>query len=75
MPKISIETELQNRLLGLMPSPELQDHYAAIFCVSPDLAFAKAYADGYYKAGCMYVQIIEQLVKTIEEKGKDAIQN
>lgn len=73
MSKISLETELQNRLLGLMPSPELQDQYAAIFRASPDLAFAKAYADGYYKAGCMYVPIIEQLVTRIIEE--NAIQN
>lgn len=69
MQKISIETELQNRLLGLMPSPELQDQYAAIFRASPDLAFAKAYADGYHKAGCIYTKIIADLVtRIIEEK-------
>ena len=70
MSRISIETELHNRLLGLTPTPELQDQYAAIFRASPDLAFAKAYADGYHKAGCMYIQIIERLIARIVEENK-----
>ncbi len=65
---MSLEQEIQDRLLGITPPYESQQHYAAIFRASPDLAFATAYVDGYHRAGCLYVPIIEQLVKTIEEK-------
>ena len=52
-----LETEIQNRLLGVIPSHEQQLHYATIFRLSPDLAFAEAYVDGWLAA-----------LKTIEEK-------
>lgn len=64
-----IETELQNRLLGLIPPHEQQQHYAAIFRVSPDLATATAYIDGWLASASVYTKIIEQLItRNIEEK-------
>lgn len=61
------EIEFSNRVKGINPSHEQLQHYATIFRASPNLAFAKAYVDGYYKAGCMYVPIIEQLISRINK--------
>lgn len=54
---MSLEIELQNRLLGVTPSHEQQLQYAAIFRASPELAFGTAYIDGWLAA-----------LKNIEEK-------
>lgn len=70
---MSLEIELQNRLLGITPSHEQQLQYVAIFRVSPELAFSTAYVDGYHKASCMYAQIIEQLVARIIEENKHEV--
>lgn len=54
---MSLEIELQNRLLGITPSHEQQLQYVAIFRASPELAFSTAYVDGWLAA-----------LKNIEEK-------
>ncbi len=69
---MSLEQEIQDRLLGITPSYEQQLQYAAIFRASPDLAFATAYVDGWLASTSIYVKIIEQLLANIE---KDAVQN
>lgn len=45
-----LETEIQNRLLGITPSHEQQLQYVAIFHASPELAFSTAYVDGWLAA-------------------------
>lgn len=55
-----LETQFQNRLLGITPSHEQQLHYATIFRASETLAFSTAYIDGYLAA-----------LKHIEKNAKD----
>lgn len=64
---MSLEIELQNRLLGVTPSYEQLRKYADIFRVSPNHAFEMAYIDGYYKAGCRYIEVIEELTSRLKE--------
>lgn len=64
---MSLETNLQNRLLNLTPSYEQQLHYATIFRALPELALNTAYVDGYNTASIFYIEIIEKLVTRIVE--------
>lgn len=57
-----LETQLQNRLLGITPSHEQQLHYATIFRSSANLAFSTAYIDGWLAA----LKNIEEHVKNTE---------
>lgn len=57
-----LETKLQNRLLGVIPSHEQQLRYATIFRVSSELAFSTAYVDGWLAA-----------LKNIQRKVTDAV--
>ena len=59
---MSLEIELQNRLLDVIPSYEQQLRYATIFRVSSELAFSTAYVDGWLAA-----------LKNIERKVTDAV--
>jgi hypothetical protein len=68
---MSLETELQNRLLGITPSHEQQLHYATIFRASPDLAFANAYVDGWLAASHLYAKNIEENVKNTQRPNTD----
>ena len=55
-----LETELQNRLLGVIPNHEQQLRYATIFRVSSELAFSTAYVDGWLAAAHVYTKNIER---------------
>lgn len=59
---MSLEIELQNRLLGITPTHEQQLQYVAIFRASPELAFSTAYIDGWLAA-----------LKNIQRKVTDAV--
>lgn len=66
---MSLEKEFQDRLLGVTPTYEAQLQYAAIFRVSPELAFKSAYIDGWLASAEAHQQIIQQLIKkAVEEK-------
>lgn len=59
---MSLEANLQNRLLGITPSYEQQLHYAAIFRLSSDLAFSTAYLDGWLAASTLYRKTLEKKI-------------
>lgn len=61
---MSLEIELQNRLLGITPSHEQQLQYVAIFRASPELAFSTAYVDGWLAAAHVYTKNIEEKCNT-----------
>ncbi len=69
---MSLEQEIQDRLLGITPPYEAQLHYAAIFRVSPDLAFAQSYVDGWLASASVHKKIINKLI-TVIEKNTDAL--
>jgi hypothetical protein len=65
---MSLEKQLQNRLLGITPSHEQQLRYAAIFRAHPELAFGTAYIDGWLAACNLCTKTIEENVKNIERQ-------